>query len=495
MAEAAEPSEPPKRAPSVTEHTLTDPKSLRYQAIADWMPLREREETVAEMFHVSYAQMDAEAANRPVTFVFNGGPGAASAYLHVGALGPRRIDFPDDGSLPPSPVRLIENDATWLHFTDLVFVDPIGTGFSRTVDKKDEKTDKPQSPNADKKKAFWGVGKDLDALGEFIRRYLTRHNRWASPIFLAGESYGGFRVARLLKQLQQKHGVGLSGAILISPALEFDLLGGSDYNVLSWVDRLPTMAAAGFLHGRATPAADDLAGHMAAAETFAREELSIALVSGAALPRERRQAIFARMGELIGLDPALIARSAGRIRIGRFIRELLRDQGKIVGLYDASVTAVDPFPDRPHFEGPDPTLSGLSRLFTAGIYQQLRDNLDVKEEIRDYELLSYSVFENWRYDRDGKQNQGSVGAADELRYGMSLNPSTRVLITHGYYDLVTPYFSSNRLADQMRLDPQLRNQLTLRHFQGGHMFYTWKESRDAFYQTARDFYAEATAET
>ncbi|MEL6345601.1 MAG: peptidase S10, partial [Myxococcota bacterium] len=404
-----------------------------------------------------------------------------------------RIDFPDDGSLPPSPVRLIDNETSWLHFTDLVFVDPIGTGFSRIITKKGEKKDDKvtSGANPEDKKKFWNVGKDLDALGELIRRYLTRHRRWSSPIFIAGESYGGFRVAKLIQQLQEKDGVGLSGAILISPALEFELLSGTDYSVLSWVDRLPTMAAAGYLHGRATPAADSLAGHMAAAETFAREELSVILISGAAATAEQRDRVFAKMAELTGLDRALIQRCAGRVDIRRFSRELLHDEGKVIGLYDASVTAIDPFPDRTEFQGPDPTLAGLSRLFTAGIYQQLRESLEVDEEIRDYHLLSYEVFQNWKYDSDGTQQQGRVSSTDEMRYGMSLNPDVKVLISHGYYDLVTPYYSSDRLADQMRLDPQLRAQLTLRHFQGGHMFYTWKESRDAFYQTALTFYADA----
>ena len=481
-----------RRSASTSHHALPlpDGSSLAYTARADWMELRDDEEAVAELFHVAYTADGADPERRPITFVFNGGPGASAAYLHVGALGPRRIQFPPDGKLPPSPVRMVDNDTSWLRLTDLVFVDPVGTGFSRTLGEKKDKDGKPL-PDADqKRKAFWTVDKDLEALGEFIRRFLTRHRRWSSPTFIAGESYGGFRVARMLQRLQQQDGVGLCGAILISPALDFASLGGSDYDILPWVDRLPTMAAAAWVHDRLPAPRPTLEDHIAAAERFAREELVIALAGGEAV---RRAAIFGRMAALTGLDPALVARCRGRIGYSRFCRELLAAQGRVLGLYDASVSAVDPFPDRPRYEGPDPTLAGLDRLFVSGIYQQLRDQLGVEEEIRDYQLLSYDVFLNWRYNSDGKQNQGSVTAVDELRYGMSLNDDVRVFICHGRYDLITPYFSSNRLVDLMHLAPAARARLTLQHFEGGHMFYTWQKSREDFFAAAERFYAEATA--
>jgi carboxypeptidase C (cathepsin A) len=495
VAENKKQEPPPQRQPTITHHTLqVGTAHIAYDAHAHWMPMRdENEKVIAEMFHVAYLQQEAPAASRPITFVFNGGPGAASAYLHVGALGPRRIDFPDDGSLPASPIRMIDNDTSWLAFTDLVFIDPIGTGFSRTMPPKEGADGKPDPKAEEKKKAFWNVEKDLQALCDFIRGFLTQHKRWGSPVFIAGESYGGFRVARLMQRLQQEGGVGLSGAILISPALEFSALMGSDYDVLPWLDHLPTMAAAGYTHGRAKPAADTIEGHMAEAERFGREELLIALASGDAMPAAQRAAIFQKMADLTGLDPRLVARCGGRISIRRFCRELLSDQGLVVGLYDASVTATDPYPDRENFEGPDPTLAGLDRLFTAGIYMQLREQLNVEEAIRDYQLLSYDVFLSWRYDSDGQQNQGTVSATDQFRYGIALNDHTEILISHGTFDLVTPYFTSNRLTDLMRLTPAQRKRTTLQHFRGGHMFYTHKQSRDAFFETARQFYGRALA--
>ncbi|MEO0408874.1 MAG: peptidase S10, partial [Cyanobacteria bacterium P01_A01_bin.135] len=207
-----------------SQHTLTtEGGELVYTAVAEWQILRDRDKPVAELFHVAYLA-DGEAANqRPLTFVFNGGPGAASAYLHMGALGPKRVYFNPDGSLPQPPVQVVDNAETWLAFTDLVFIDPVGTGFSRSLEEDEKPNDKPVStPDEDKPKEtkFWSVDRDLKALGEFIQGFLSRQQRWLSPIFIAGESYGGFRVARLVKHLQQDYGVGLSGAILISPAME-----------------------------------------------------------------------------------------------------------------------------------------------------------------------------------------------------------------------------------------------------------------------------------
>lgn len=331
----------------------------------------------------------------------------------------------------------------------------------------------------------------MESLGELIRRWLTQHKRWSSPIFIAGESYGGFRTARLIKQLQESDGVGLSGAILISPALEFGTLYGNDYNLLYWIDRFPTMAAAAYFHQQIDTSQHSLAEHMAGAERFAREELLIALAGGASIPINKRTEIYEQAAKWIGLDAELILRCNGRIDSQRFRRALLAHEGKILGLYDASVTAVDPFPNRNNFEGPDPTLAGLSRLFTAGIHMQLCEVLGVDEEIRSYQLLSYEVFENWSYETASPLIKEALGATDELRYGMSLNPDTHVWITHGFYDLITPYFTSNRLADLMSLDEKLENKFLLKHFQGGHMFYTWKESREAFFETAKQFYQKA----
>jgi carboxypeptidase C (cathepsin A) len=492
------------RQSSTTEHTLAiGDRQIRYTATAEWQTLFDREKPVAEMFHVAYLAATGEPSQRPLTFVFNGGPGAASAYLHMGALGPKRIAFGPNGSLPKPPVQLVDNAESWLSFTDLVFIDPIGTGFSRSFtpentpsDAADKPSEKSSSLEPDKPKEteFWEVERDLKALGEFIQRFLSRRKRWLSPIFIAGESYGGFRVARLARKLQQEFGVGLSGAILISPALEFSFLDSNDYNLTAWVTLLPSFAAAAAHHGRAQWAGEpgNLHAHRTAAEQFARRTLIPLLAMGDTLPLEERQTTYQQLAALIGLPVSLVEQQAGRIGIERFARELLRDQQRIVGLYDASITAIDPFPDRPIYEGIDPTLDGLDRLFTGAINSHLRDTLGVETDLT-YQLLNLETFKAWKFDLKGDFKQGFIGSVDDLRVGMTLNPYMRVYITHGFFDLVTPYFASNHLADLMKLNPEIRPNLILKHFRGGHMFYTWDESRQEWFAEMQALYQQAIA--
>lgn len=491
------------RPSNTTKHVLSLPSgALHYTAIAAWQPLYEREQAIADLFHVAYLVENPDGTPRPLTFVFNGGPGAASAYLHMGALGPKRIAFGQQGTLPKPPVTVVDNAESWLSFTDLVFVDPVGTGFSRAgspekaetkakvEDKADEKpkTEKPE----EKETEFWEVERDLKALAEFIQTFLSKYNRWLSPIFIAGESYGGFRVAKLARKLQQDFGVGLSGAILISPALEFSLLEGTDYNLTCWATILPSMAGAAVHHQRAQLAGENLQSHLAAAEGFARKTLIPLLAMGDALSDEERQQAYQQCADLIGLPVELVARHGGRIGIETFARELLRDQHRIVGLYDASITAIDPFPDRLLFEGTDPTLDGLDRLFTGGINSHLRGTLGVETNLT-YHLLNMETFKAWKFELKGGLKQGFIGAVDDLRIGMTLNPYMQVYITHGLYDLVTPYFGSNHLADLMKLDPEVRPNLTIRHYEGGHMFYTWEASRQQWFAEMTQFYQRAIA--
>lgn len=489
------------RKSSTTKHSLALPSGvIHYTAIAEWQPLYEREKAIAELFHVAYLAESQDSTPRPLTFVFNGGPGAASAYLHMGALGPKRVEFGQKGTLPKPPVKVVDNFESWLSFTDLVFVDPVGTGFSRAVppDKEDTKADEkpkaePKVENPEETETeFWEVERDLKALAEFIQMFLSKHHRWLSPIFIAGESYGGFRVAKLARKLQQDFGVGLSGAILISPALEFSLLEGTDYNLTSWATVLPSMAGAAVHHDRAQRAGNTLEAHLVAAEQFARKTLIPLLAMGDALPGDERQQAYQQMADLTGLPVDLVARQGGRIGIDVFARELLRDQQRIVGLYDASITAIDPFPDRPLYEGTDPTLDGLDRLFTGAINSHLRSTLGIETNLT-YHLLNFETFKAWKFELKGGLKQGFIGAVDDLRVGMTLNPYMQVYITHGLFDLVTPYFASNHLADLMKLDAEIRPNLQIKHFQGGHMFYTWEASRQQWFAEMQQFYQTAIA--
>ena len=496
-----EPAFPEERF--VTQHELViGEKTLAYEASAEWIKLRRIHKPIAHIFHTAYIAQETESETRPLTFVFNGGPGAASAYLHMGALGPKRICCGENGTLPPGPTRIVDNLETWLAFTDLVFIDPVGTGFSRSL--KEEKqsgnkpapSDKPDEKSPSENPEFWEIDRDLDSLGEFIGRFLSKHHRWTSPLFIAGESYGGFRVAKMARRLQEKHGVGLCGALLISPAIELQALSGSDYDLTYWVEVFPSLAASAHQHGKTwnVPADTSLTEFVRMAEDFARTDLSRWLAHGADFPADQRQQVVSRMSELCGLPEETLERADGRINSTFFCRELLRDQRLFCGHYDASVTSTDPFPDREKFEGPDP-LWAFDRLFTGAVNHHLRSNLQVTTDL-DYRLLSHEVHQSWK---DGAEQNHFfhkvAGAMDDLRYGMSLNPHMRVYICHGYFDLVTPYFSSSRLIDLMKLTPAQQEMIESCNYLGGHMFYSWDESRVAFRDSAEAFYQSASGAT
>jgi carboxypeptidase C (cathepsin A) len=485
----------------ITQHTLPassdlSTPALPYTAEAGWLLLREHDRPTAEMFFTYYRADGFAAGARPLTFVFNGGPGASSAYLHMAALGPRRVMFNDDGSNPAPPARLADNTESWLAFTDLVFIDPIGTGYSRALDTPhphDPKDSRDEDLRQRRHHAYWTVSRDLDSMCEFIQRFLTSRKRWGSPVVLAGESYGGYRVAKLAKKLQEERGVGLNGAIMISPALEFSSLEGNDYDVVPWCDLIPTMAAAAYHHGRARTSHPTLAAHVAAAETFARRELIPALALGAAMPDAERRHTLRHLADLIGLHLDDIERCGGRVGMEAFCRLLLRDQHRFLGRYDAAMSTADPFPGRDTYQGPDPTLWGMSRQFAAAIHMHLAEALGVDQD-REYHLIDEAIFRQWKFEIDASHDMrmGFLGSADDLRYGIALNPHMHVMINHGYFDLVTPYFSSNRIADLLQLTAADAPRLTLQHFQGGHMFYTWRDSRVAFFRCAQAFYQRAT---
>jgi carboxypeptidase C (cathepsin A) len=451
--------------------------------------LRKKEKPVAEIFHSYYRAADAKNP-RPITFVFNGGPGAASAYLHIGGLGPQRVYFEADGNLPPPPAKMLNNPESWIGFTDLVFVDPIGTGFSRVIDQADAKPtpDKADSAKVDEKE-FFGVNRDLESLGEFIERFLSKHKLWDVPVYIAGESYGGFRTAKLARRLQEKHGVGLSAAIAISPALEFSLLSENDYDVLRYMDTFCSMALAAAFHGRSRAFKKNasIESMRKEIETFATRELAHAFVVGAAHDEKELNRVFTRAADMLGLPLEFVKRGRGRVPFWRFARELLRDQQRILGFYDATITADDPYPDREMHEAPDPTLVSIGRIFESGINHVLRSTVGVETDRR-YEALSMDVFTSWKRDELKHAFDGPVGAIDDLRFAMSLNPNMKVLICHGYYDLVTPYFSSERLVENMKLLPEQRKNLSIQYFGGGHMFYTWDDSRRAFRDWVAPFY-------
>ena len=459
---------------------------------AAWMPLHDKQEkTIAEMYYTAYQAQSRSGAksSRPLTFVFNGGPGAASAYLHLGAMGPRRVQFGPQGQILPEPSKLCANDESWLAFTDLVFIDPIGTGLSRTIPRDAaDPVNKDVTKLHEHEKEYFQINRDLKSICEFIQRYLSQNSRWGDPIYIAGESYGGFRVAKLAKLLQEGYGVGLAGAILISPALEWATLSPTDYDVLGWTDLFPSMAAARFAHGKAKRAkGQKLESFLEEITHFADTELAEILIQGEELESSKQKKILTKAAGYLGLDYSFVEKKMGRLHFYQFCRELLRESREVVGYYDATIKCDDAFPDKEPFAGPDPTLFSIERVFSTGINSLLRQEIGLKTD-RAYELLSMEVNNTWKSDEKKHALDLYIGATDDLRYAMSLNSSMKVYLTHGIYDLVTPFHSANRIRRLMRLSAGAKRNLHLKHYEGGHMFYSWEKSRIAFTADLKKFY-------
>ncbi len=469
---------------AVTHHTIElEGKPLAYTAEAGTVPAPAPPEAAkATMFYVAYTLDGADRGTRPLAFVFNGGPGAASAFLHLGALGPKRAVFMPDGRVPAAPARLEANPSTWLPFTDLVFIDPVGTGYSRAA----------PGPDSDKtEQSFWSRQTDLRSLGGFISQFLTSHDRWLSPVAIVGESYGGFRAAALADLLPDRFGVAPSLVIMISPALELSMQESDRYRLLPWVLRLPTMAAAARAHGRWSPASADTPDTaLAEVERFALQDLLPGLAEGARLPEARREALYARQARYAGLPEAEVARAAGRISIGRYAKSLLRDQEEVVSPYDASIASPDPNPGSDSLRGAGSRLTQVGSLLTAAFVSYARDELQVRAALP-YVVLNGETSRRWSWEEEG--GRGNAGATDDLADALVTEPGLRALVAHGIYDLVTPYFASRFLIDQMPLDPDARRRIELETYAGGHMFYTHADALLAFTDDVRALFSKATS--
>lgn len=457
---------------SVTRHSLPLPGgALAYAATAEFLPLRDgvREELAARIFTVSYTAEPETPADgpRPVTFVFNGGPGAASAYMHLGAAGPRVVAFGPDGALPPPPAALVDNPDSWLAFTDLVFVDPVGTGFSRAV--KPDETEK----------RFWSVDGDARAMAEIVRLWLTRQGRWSSPTFLAGESYGGFRIAKMADELIDQVGLAVNGLILVSPVVDFAAI--DEDGILGPAWKLPSMAASAASLGR-RPGTPEQAAE--AAERFA---LGPYLTGMAGLDHGRLDAaqdMFAEVARITGLPVETVRRQRGRVPMGVFTRELLRDRERILSIYDGTFTAADPDPGAARVPF-DPFLKGTVPTYTTAFAAYAHDALGVRTDTP-YRLLSNRVNRNWEWPR-----MSVPSAVDALQTALTLQPALRVLIVHGRTDLITPYMASRWVASRLELPPGERDRVAVTVHPGGHMMYTRGEGRAALAADARALVEEA----
>lgn len=452
---------PPVERRVKTAHSVTiDGEVIPYTATAGTIFLRDAEdEPRAEVFYVAYTRDVDDPSTRPVTFAFNGGPGSSAVWLHLGILGPRRVDAADAASSPPPPHRLVDNESSIIDVTDLVFIDPIGTGWSRTLGET-------------KSSEFHSLEGDVASVGEVIQRWTSRNGRWNSPRYLAGESYGTTRAAGLAAHMLQS-GVMVNGLILVSSALMFQSMMFERGNDMPYVLYLPSYAATAAYHG--VVETDDLAALLREAETFAVEEYAPALMLGAALTDDRRQTIAARLADLTGVEVSLWLRHDLRIDLGCFCRELLRERGEIVGRLDSrfrNILAEDRDDPGEH----DPAFYFPYGPYASAIQHYLRRGLGFDEE-RNYQVLSFAVNEAWKWIGAEEKRFGYINAATDLRRAMVHNPHMKVLFCNGIYDLATTYFASMHTARHLGREAVIRGQVKEAFYPAGHMMYLHEPSR------------------
>jgi len=445
---------------------------LEYDAIAETLPLTDAKgAATATVFTIAYLTDAAPGHERAVSFVFNGGPGAASVFLHLGALGPRIMETSENGAVPNPPVRLVDNPATWLGFTDLVFVDPVGTGFSRGKG-KEENPDKP----------FWDVRADIASLGAVIRLWLTRHERWSSPIYLVGESYGGFRAATLAQELPHDVGVTVNGLVLISPALDLSALHQDERDLLAAGFFLPSYAAVAAVGDPSLRGRD-----RAAVERFALSDYLVGLagLKGDPPPGDP---FIAKVAEIAGLPEDIVRRHRGRIPRHVFAREIRRSKGEVVSLYDGAIVR-SARPDEGQEGGPDPLLQPAVAAYGAAFNAYVADALGYHTDLP-YRVLPHDISRQWNWQGE-RQGDGLGLAMSSLETALLEHPGTKVLIANGLYDLVTPYLASRWLVDQLAVPVAVRQGIRLRVYEGGHMMYMRPDSRALLARDAAMLYAQS----
>ena len=461
-----------------TAEIQTGGRALKYKSTAGYLPVtNDNDEIEASLFYVAYTLEPATpAGQRPLTFCFNGGPGAGSVWLHLGAVGPKRVLMNEDGALPPPPYRLAANPYTWLDRTDLVFIDPVGTGFSR-------------AKSAEAAKKFYSLRGDIDSVGQFIRKYLGRYQRWASPLFLAGESYGTTRAAGLAGHLVEK-GVGLSGVILISTVLQFQTIFFARSNDLPYPLFLPTYTAIAWYHKKlAADMQKDLQRAIAESRRFAGGEYLTLLQKGDALTADERQNAAAQMARLTGLSRTYLNRSNLRVNTLGFMKELLRDEGRTVGRLDGRLLGTEPnqAADHPEF---DPSLVAIRPPYTSVMSQYAREDLGVETD-QDYQALNDSIGSQWDWGIAQSGGQGYADTSQALRAALDKNPHTKVFVGAGYYDLATPFLAAEYSLRHMGLDSRLKKNIRWAEYEGGHMMYTHVPSLIKLKKDIDDFYSFA----
>jgi carboxypeptidase C (cathepsin A) len=446
-----------------TASVVLNGRTLKYKAVAAFVPVTagglddKRGEPEAAIFTTSYFLDDADAKARPVCFVFNGGPGSSSIWLHLGALGPKRVAIREDGGMPSPPYAVIDNPDSWFEHFDLVFIDPPHTGYSVTV-------------SEDARKKMLSVDGDVDALAECIRVWLGRHRRWSSPLYVAGESYGTTRGAALADKLQTL-GVALSGLVLVSCAMDLQSIVFAPRNDLPYALFLPAFACVAQYHGKLSGSlAESPAAARQAAESFVIEDYLAALHAGARLSSATRRKVGRRIAELTGLAPALVEEKNLRVSDQTFFFELLRDRGLIVGRLEARVTGPMAASRTRDWEF-DPGIEAIAAPYTMAAHAYMSEQLGVDIHER-YEVLSMDAHKQWNWNRGEEKGNAFTSTSPDLSRALRRNPHLKVLVASGHYDLGTPYSATDWSLAQLDVPPELLTRVQHHYFDAGHMMYT-----------------------
>lgn len=467
-----------------TKHAVTiNGQEIKYTVTTGTIVLKEEEEkdgkaegekAKASIFFIAYTRDDVEdVTKRPLTFSFNGGPGSSSVWLHLGVLGPRRILTDEKGNLLPPPYQLIDNEFSILDQTDLVFIDPVSTGYSRPVP-------------GEKPRDFHAFKRDIEYVGDFIRLYTTRYQRWTSPKFLIGESYGTTRAAGLSGYLQERHGMYLNGIMLVSVVLNFQTIRYPVGNDLPYILYLPTLAATAWYHDRLDDDLQaDLQQTLAEVREFALGEYTLALMQGTAVSAETRAAIEEKLARYTGLPLEYVQRCNLRIHYMRFCKELLRDERRTVGRLDSRFTGIDRDAAGEHFEY-DPSYATIQGPYTAAFNDYVRRELKFESDLP-YEILTGKV---WPWNYEPHQNE-FVNVGETLRKAMTINPYLHVYVANGYFDLATPFLATEYTINHLDLDPTLVENITMHYYEAGHMMYAHQPSLAQMKQDLDAFIAAA----
>lgn len=465
-----------KETISSTEHKITvNGQTIEYTAQAGTLPIKnDKGEVTARMFHIAYLKKGEDAARRPVLFAFNGGPGSSSVWLHMGIFGPKRIKLNDDGSLPKPPFEIVVNNETMLDLCDLVFIDPVSTGYSRVPPGKDAKE-------------FHGVEGDLRSVAEFIRLWTSRHNRWSSPKYVGGESYGTTRAAGLSSMLQSAHGISLNGVILVSAVLNFQTIRFDDGNDLPFAMFLPSYTATAWYHKKlgSELQSKPLSEVVEQARQFAEGEYSKALMQGHKMTDAERSSIAVKVARLTGLSDDYVLRANLRVDAMRFMKELLRDKRESVGRYDSRLKSTDFDADRemPNF---DASYAAVQGPYTQALNQYVRTELKYESDAI-YRILTGDV-QPWDY---GNARNRYLNHGTNLQSAMTQNQHLKVFLANGYYDLATPFFASEYTMAHLGSNPTVRSRIISGYYEAGHMMYIQAESRLKLKQDLRKFMEES----